>query len=277
MKTIIVPVDFSKHSEYALKVAAQIAKRYNAEILVLHMLEMSDVVWSSSEALQQEKTAYFFKLAEQRFTTFLKQPYLDGIKVTSIIKHYKVFSEINTVVETHQADLIVMGSHGVSGLRDYFVGSNTERVVRHAEVPVLVVKQELPDIKFNVVVMACDFLEASIPVYLRTKRIFESLGAKLYLVHVNLPHKRFKSTLEIEQAAVHFLTKADQGIKAMDTTHFIADYTVEKGVLQAATTVGADLIAMPTHGRKGVAHMLEDSIGEAVANHATLPVMTFKM
>ena len=58
---------------------------------------------------------------------------------------------------------------------------------------------------------------------------------------------------------------------------FYADYSVEKGIINFANTYGADLIAVATHGRTGLAHFFGGSISEDVANHSTLPVMTFKM
>ncbi|GGD24339.1 universal stress protein [Hyunsoonleella pacifica] len=277
MKKIIVPIDFSNHSEYALKTAAKLAREYKAEVVALHMLEMSDIMLSSSDGLQHEKTAFFLKLAEKKFKAFLKKDFLQDVKVIPLVKHFKIFSEVNDVAVKTNADLIIMGSHGTSGLKEYFVGSNTERVVRHAEIPVLVVKKELPNIHFDVVAFACDFSEEGITSYLKAKQIFEKIGAKMYLVHVNLPNNRFKSSLEIERSVVNFFTKADRHLDKMEDVCYVADYTVEDGLLNCANKIGADLIAIPTHGRKGLAHFFEGSIGEDVANHATLPVMTFKI
>ena len=76
MKKIIVPIDFSEHSEFALKTAAKLAKRYDAELLALHMLEMSDIMLTASDGLQNQKAAFFLQLAEQKFETFLNQDYL---------------------------------------------------------------------------------------------------------------------------------------------------------------------------------------------------------
>ncbi|MGC6431049.1 MAG: universal stress protein [Jejuia sp.] len=277
MKKIIVPIDFSNHSEYALKTAAKLAKSYNAEVLALHMLEMSDIMLSASDGLQNQKAVFFFKLAEQKFEQFLKKPYLQDIKVTPIVKHYKVFHEVNDVAMEHGADLIIMGSHGATGLKEYFVGSNTERVVRNSDIPVLVVKRELASINFDVVAFACDFSEEAITPYLKARTMFQAMGAKIYLVHVNLPNDHFKSSLQIEQNVVNFFTKAEGNLDKMDDVCYVCDYTVEDGLLNCANKIGADLIAIPTHGRKGLAHFFEGSIGEDVANHATLPVMTFKI
>ena len=277
MKKIIVPIDFSEHSEFALKAAAQLAKKYNAELLALHMLEMSDIMLTASEGEQYQKAVFFFKLAEQKFETFLAKPYLQDIKVVPIVKHFKVFSEVNDVAKDEEADLIVMGSHGVSGLKEFFVGSNTERVVRNAEIPVLVVKHELVNINFDQVLFATNFDEENVEPYLKASRLFEKLGSKLTLLYVNLPNENFKSSVEIENKIAEFLTTAHGNLDKLNSVAYHADYTVEQGILNYANKIGADLIAIPTHGRKGVTHFFAGSIGEDIANHSELPVMTFKI
>ncbi len=277
MKKIIIPVDFSEHSEYALRTAAKLAKKYDAELLALHMLEMSDIMLSASDGLQNQKAAFFLQLAEQRFEDFLDKNYLEDVKLTPIIKHFKVFSEVNDVALQHNADLIVMGSHGTNGIAEFFVGSNTERVVRNANIPVLVVKNDVSDVNFDVVAFACDFSEEAIKPYLNAVNMFKNTNTKLYIIHVNLPNDRFLSSQDIEKKAVNFFTKAERNLDKMKDVHYVCDYTVEEGVLNTANKIGADLIVIPTHGRKGLSHFFQGSIGEDVANHSTLPVMTFKI
>lgn len=277
MKKIIVPVDFSEHSEYALKTAAKLAKKNNAEILALHMLEMSDIMLTASDGLQYEKAVYFYKLSEQKFEKFIEKDYLKDVKVTPIIKHFKVFGEVNDVAHKHDADLIVMGSHGSSGVKEFFIGSNTERVVRNSDVPVLVVKSSGIDVNFEKVVFACDFAEESIKPYINAVKLFDKIGAKFCMVNVNLPNERFKSSSELEKSVVNFFTKADGNLDRMKDVHYVSDYTAEDGIIYLANKIGADIIAVPTRGKKGLAHFFEGSIGEDVANHATLPVITFKI
>ena len=277
MKKIIVPIDFSEHSEYALRTAVKLAENRNAEILALHMLEMSDLMLTASDGLQYEKASFFLKLSEQKFEKFLDKPYLKNVKITPIIKHFKVFSEVNDVAKKHDADIVVMGSQGASGIKDFFIGSNTERVVRYSDIPVLVVKSNIVDINFESVIYACDFSQESIKAYINASKMFDALNTKMNLVYVNLPNDSFKSTAEIEKLVVDFFTKADGNLDKMKDVHYVADYTVEAGILSFAKKQGADIIAMPTHGKKGLEHFFEGSIGEDVANHATLPVITFKI
>ena len=276
MRKIIVPIDFSEHSEYALRAAATIAKKENAEVIALHMLELSDTVLTKADSEKDMETIFYLKLAEKKFNEFLEKPYLKDVNVTPIVKHFKVFSEISAVADEHDVDLIIMGSHGTSGLSELFVGSNTEKVVRYSNVPVLVVKNDVEASTFDNVVYATDFSEASIPAFKKAISIL-SAGVVLHLLHVNVPGDSFKSSDEIEAKVVSFLEKADGNLDRLPSVHYISDYTVERGILNHAAKHNLDLIAVSTHGRTGISHFFEGSISEDVANHSSLPVMTFKL
>ena len=277
MKKIIVPIDFSEHSSYALEAAAAIAKKYNSEILALHMLEISNAVLTNNDNEQQAEAVFFLKLAENKFDEFLDKPYLEDINITPIVKHFKVFSEVNDVAKEHDADLIIMGSHGSSGLKEMLIGSNTEKVVRHSDIPVLVIKHNPILMDFETVVFACDFSDDAIRPYINATKMFKTLGSKIHLLYVNLPNTNFRSSSEMEKRVADFLLKADGNIDNIKNVKYVSDYTVEKGILNYSNIAGADLIAIATHGRTGLAHFFEGSISEDIANHSTLPVMTFKI
>ncbi|TYP74285.1 universal stress protein [Aquimarina intermedia] len=278
MKKLLVPVDFSKYSEYALEVAATLAKQNNSEIIVLHMMGLSEAILTKDEAQEATEAQFYMRLAEKRFNTFLDKPYLKGIKVSEMVQNYKIFSEINTVVNENDVDLIVMGSHGSSGLEEVFVGSNTEKVVRTSDVPVLVIKHRAKDFNVKEVVFACDFKMENIGVYHKAMKLFKLLGSNVRLVYVNLPDETFKSTSQIEEHVSEFLFKAESGdLSVMDKVVYLNDYSVESALFKYSDKIGADIIALPTHGRRGIAHFFSGSITERIANHSELPVLTFKI
>lgn len=277
MKKIIVPVDFSTYSENALKTAAYIAKKQHAAILAVHMLELSNAIIIQSESHSQEEAAFYFKLTEKKFYDFLDKDYLEGIVVTPIIKHYKIFNELNQLAKEEKADLIVMGSKGTTGLKELFVGSNTEKVVRNSSVPVLVVK-EVPVLSdFDKAVFACDFSKDDIKPYQKAKKILDALGCELQLLHVNTPYGKFKTTRQQQEKISKFLMESDGNRNGLNDVAYVSDFTVEEGILEYANLNGIDLIVMATHGRRGLSHFLEGSISEDVTNHSTLPVMTFRI
>ena len=273
MKKIIVPIDFSEQSEYAMKVAVSLAKKHGSEILALHMLELNQAMFASSEGFHPEQTVFLLKLAEKRFKDFLDKPYLKGTTVTPIIKHYKVFSELNEVAERHGADLIVMGSHGSDGLKEIFIGSNAERVVRNADIPVIVVKEELENFEVKRFAFACDFKDDSLVAFQKAKSFVEMLSAELELVYINTPGDDFLSNKDAYERINQFLTKANAG----QQVEIYNDYSVEKGILNYSESILVDMIGIPTHGRKGLSHFFMGSIGEDIANHSKIPVVTFKI
>ncbi|GGG35397.1 universal stress protein UspA [Croceivirga lutea] len=273
MKSILVPVDFSKQSEIALKKAAHLAKKNNAELYVLHMLEIAPSLGQGGDYIPQAQIVHLIKIIEEKLEKFLQKPFLDGIKVTPIIKHYKVFSEVNELAQKHNVDLVVMGSHGTDGLEEFFIGSNTERVIRSSEVPVLVVKGEIADFSADRFVFACDFKEENVNVVKKAVAFAEALGSEVKLVYINTPGDAFMSNEEIYDRISRFLNIARLGLEV----DIYNDYTVEKGVLNYAETNAADIIGLPTHGRRGLSHFFMGSIGEDIANHSKIPVITFKI
>jgi nucleotide-binding universal stress UspA family protein len=89
-----------------------------------------------------QQTVFLIRLAEKRLNEFLDKPYLKGVKVVPIIKH---FSEISRVSKENNANLILMGSYRSEGLKEIFIGANTQKVVWHSDAPVLVIKDDTAD------------------------------------------------------------------------------------------------------------------------------------
>ena len=81
----------------------------------------------------------------------------------------------------------------------------------------------------------------------------------------------------MRQNVAEFLKEADGNLNRIGDVHYFSDYTIEKGILNYSNLIKADLIAVPTHGRRGLAHFFEGSISEDIANHAKRPVITFKI
>jgi len=278
MKKILVPVDFSEHAAYALEVAAKLAKVFNSEIVVLHMMGLSEAYLTKSESEEAAEAHFYMKLAKKRYETFLDKPFLKGVKLTEMVQNYKIFSEINQLAKEHNIDLIIMGSHGTSGVSEIFVGSNTEKVVRTSDIPVLVIKEPTPLFNPKLVVFACDLRVESIKAYHNARALFAKWDLKLHLVYVNLPNEEFMSTGEMKKKAEFFLKVAHNGEVPSNTKIvYVSDYSIEGGIFNYANDVNADLIAIPTHGRSGIAHFFKGSIGEDVVNHANLPVITFRV
>ncbi|GIZ07340.1 universal stress protein [Flavobacterium sp. UMI-01] len=274
MKRILVPTDFSSQAENALKTAATIAKKTNAEIELLHMLEipsqMNDAITGAAGI---PEIMHFIKKANEILEETAQHPCLQDILVSKHVKFEKASEGILSFIKDHNTDLIVMGSKGISGIEEILIGSNTEKVVRHSDVPVLVVKNN--DINFEEphIVFASDFAEVIKTPFQKMIDFASIFNAKLSLVTICTPNS-FKSTIVARKMTETFLTSFN--LKHY-TTHLYNDTNVEKGILNFSSEVGADIIALCTHGRTGLVHFFTGSISEDLVNHAVKPVISFKI
>ena len=276
MKTILVPTDFSEESQFALKAAAQLAKKLNAKIVALHMLELQDSLLTKSDDEEYPELMFFMKLAKKQFSKFLDKPFLKDVEVVEAVQHRLAFKGIIDSAKKENADIIVMGSKGVSGLEEVFVGSNTEKVVRTSDIPVLVVKKDQEELQFDTFVFASNFIEDCLDSFKRAKKFADTLELPISLLYINTPGVGFRSTELIDEQVEEFLTRLDIEPNSIPYTVY-NDYDVETGILKFCNKNQVDLIGIPTHGRKGLAHMLKGSISENLANHSNIPVVTFKI
>ena len=274
MKRILVPTDFSEQAENALKVAAQLAKKNKSEIYVLNSLELPTHLSSSGANGAMPESLFFIKLAEKYFEELLEKPYLDGILIhEAIIGHGEVYKDVKEAVKEKDIDMIIMGSQGTNGFMEMFIGSNTEKVVRTSNVPVLVIKNNHENFKTENFIYATDFSDECKTPFNQAIKFAEKTNTFINLLYINTPSS-FKTTKEINSKIKSFL-------KGMDETnfniHIYNDISIEKGILNFAGETNAHLIGLGTHGRSGLAHFFNGSISEDLVNHANMPVMTFKM
>ncbi|SFS66021.1 Nucleotide-binding universal stress protein, UspA family [Zhouia amylolytica] len=278
MKKILVPTDFSEHSNYALQVAAQIAKKSNAKILLFHMMGIAQSVFISEEDQKQAEAIYYLELTRKRFNELLEKDFMKGVETEVVVQNYKMFSEMNNLAHDKGVDFVVMGSHGYTGLSEMFVGSNTEKIIRTSDFPVMVIKEPCENFNMKKVVFACDFKPDALKAYRKAMHFFNNFGSEVHLLYVNLPNEEFRSTSELDQRVNEFLSVANEGvINPNHKVHYFNDYNIESGIYAFSKAIEADVVSLATHGRKGVSHFFMGSVGEDIATHVNLPVITFKI
>ena len=275
MKRILVPTDFSDCAMSALKVAAKIAEKTKSTISLVHTYELPLYGFTSGQLMydgeqigkikqdikvELQKIAHMHFIKKVKVEQFLLPDYsLDHIVDHDILK---------------KSDLIVMGTHGASGWSKDLIGSNTERIIRRAKCPVLTVREDKGN-KFNPsnVVFASSFYGEVYEQFPLIKTFADLFGAKIHLLRVNTPTD-FMTTPLSERIIKEFKDK----FKLKDATmNIFNDLTVEDGVINFAQRIKADLIAMETHGRTGVNHIINGSIAEEVANNSGIPILTFRI
>jgi nucleotide-binding universal stress UspA family protein len=140
IRTILHPTDFSAHSEYAFRLASSLARDYGARLIVLHVFERplfihGGVMTAPPEPPPPEEQRHAIREQLQRI-----KPPDPAVSVEHVLEEGDPATGILQVAQERSCDLIVMGSHGRTGLGRLFMGSVAEKVVRKAPCPVLTVK-----------------------------------------------------------------------------------------------------------------------------------------
>lgn len=274
MKRIIIPTDFSIYAEEALKVAAQIAKKHNSEIILLHMLELPIYAnVATGEGKNIPEIMFYKNKAISNLEKLMDSEFLKGINVSEVIEFKKVHEGVLDASEKNNVDLIVMGSHGTSGFDELLVGSNAEKVVRFSKIPVLVVKRGAGEFKARNFVFASDFSKETRKPFRKMIEFAKIFDSNLFLVMICTPNS-FKTTHDAEKIMKEFIANFDVDNYS---SHVYNDTNIENGIINFADSVDADLIGICTHGRTGLAHFFNGSISEDLVNHVVRPIITFKI
>jgi len=274
MKKILIPTDFSTQAEKALEVAAKLAKKHHYELHLLHVLDLPENdVDSLKNHSDIPEALYFMKLAQKRFEKLKSKPYLKGITIHESVEFKNIFKGIYHACEKNNIDLIVMGSNGASGFKEILIGSNTEKVVRTSDIPVLVIKKNHKNFDVKDFVFASDFKDESIKPFKKAIKLAKMLKANLHLLMVITPNK-FVNTTKAKHKIRSFIDKVKLKNYSINTYN---DSTIEKGIVNFSKSISADLIGISTHGRTGLSHFINGSISEDLVNHVKRPVITFKI
>ncbi|MBB5021476.1 universal stress protein [Desulfurispira natronophila] len=140
-KRILAPVDMSDFSLQALKYAVEVAQKYGAELTVFSVVNGSFYTNTFMNVLDLDNiVASVHKQVEENLKEVVKTYENSGVKMGVVVEEGNPYLAICEYAEKHNTDLIVMASHGYSGLDSILIGSVTEKVVRKASCPVLTLK-----------------------------------------------------------------------------------------------------------------------------------------
>ena len=290
LQTILAATDFSSTADTGVDWAIELAKDHGARIELIHALlvpsRATDFVPSPpdfTDALQEA--------ASGRLNEINSRVRDSGVEVSSELRLGIPSQVILETAIDKDADLIVVGTRGLSGFRHLMLGSTAERVVQHAHCPVLTVHPGDTDKHrpIETVMVPTDFSRDAETAYFAALTLLgKTRRTKVVLLHVyHLPYEytaygTIPTSLDyfkdIEGAAEDRLaTLADE----LRQQGFQVETIAREGfppevILAEAEAAGADLIAMGTHGRTGLAHLVLGSTAERVVQRADCPVLTVR-
>lgn len=279
MKKILVPTDFSDQAKYALKLAVEIAKKTDAELTLLHVVEIpgqaSFNTMGEATNVDGMEGVFVMKMIEQgkkKLKALKNDSLLEDINLKTELKAGNTYYNIANIINEYEPELVIMGTSGSSGVDEILIGSNAEKVVRNAKCPVLTLKEEISLANIDNIAFATSLKNDDKELAAKIKEIAHLSYAKVHLLKVNTPNN-FESSTNTRKRMDQYMK--NNGLEA--EKHIHNGINEEEGILEFAKEHKIDLIAMGTHGRKGLMHLLSGSIAEDVVNHSKRPVLTLKI
>ena len=290
-RRILVPVDFSEPSREAFRAAAALAQRFGARLAVAHVTRRNRPD-SHIVAEQMGLTFDTRRAGQARLQAFVEDEANGDIQPTRLVADGVPFDEIAKAAKWWESDLIVIATHGYTGLKHVLLGSTVERVVRHAPCPVLVVRSRkirgilraFSPVQIKSILVPVDFSEPSLGALQHALALARKYDAQLCLLHViePFPADMLIDTAETRRAAratAHQrLAKLAGATKKLwpRTGRELRPGSPVATIAAMAKRTNADLIVLGTHGRTGLEGALIGSVAERVVRCAPCSVLTVR-
>jgi nucleotide-binding universal stress UspA family protein len=293
IRTILVPTDFSKMSIQVIEPAKWLAGRFAAAIHLVHVYESDYPAGLVVPAPPFSVTPYEQEAKERVAGELDALAHKYGLSAARchVLSGTPAFNEICGLAGEARADLIVMPTHGRTGLEHMFLGSTAERTVRHSPCPVFVMRQPgdgLSEKKagYKKILVPVDFSDCSREGLRYAIRFAGRFGAKLIALHViGLPYAYISNLYGVSQppllagearkGAVRRMQKFLQAIEfgGVKVQTAITTGSPVPEICSFAAKKDVNLIITSTHGLSGLKHVSTGSVAEQVVRHASCPVL----
>lgn len=297
IKTILVPLDFSRASIQALKYAIGFSKKFEAAIHLVHVHPTDELIAISNVGGLMLNRMDALALIQDRLNAALGQQGQFCPARCHVVSG-RPFEEICTLAREIQADLIVLPTRGLRGLKHVILGSTAERVVCHAPCPVLIPRgaefqsitwngaAATTDLELRKILVPVDFTQCSLAGAEYAARLAKDIGATLRLLHVVFPYPELFAVDPVG-ASLMPLIKAAKA-RAREEMDEVLQMSFLRGIpcetaIQTGPVVGEicdessrrkiDLVVTSTHGSTGFKHAVIGSVAEHIVRYAECPVI----
>jgi nucleotide-binding universal stress UspA family protein len=264
LRRIVCPVDFSEFSVSAYRYALSLARHFRAKLFVQHIVELGrhpSVYYAPSADSFDEFCRKLSENAREQLQGFVKQYTHDEIEPECVVQQGETSDAILSFADARKADMIVMGTHGRRGFDRLMLGSATERVIRKASCPVLVVRKPAHDVvglspqrdsvPLGRILFCTDFSEHSRRALDPALSLTEEYNAELTLLHVLEDIPGPSETVKAKAKAMEQLDKLIPP-ERRKTVRIKTEVRIGKPyqqIIQLALDTQTDMVIMAVHGR----------------------------
>lgn len=275
MKNILVPVDFSEVSEAAARFAIDLAKESNATVTFLNSAEINYFadyhfpVYSNAKLMVTEVV----ESIQRQMDRMVKEHEVDGVSIKGKVSPLTLMQSIKDEIKESKIDLCVVGTTGCTGMDEFFVGSNTEKIVRQVSCPVISIPGSYQIDAIKKILVPIDLREVRASFLKEVRLLQKMFNCQLEFVWVKTPHN-----IENEDKVAEELGRIFESIGIDNYSFFIVRSVFPAdGIFMEVDDSDADMVAMATHARRGISHWLSGSLTEDTVNHVKVPVWSFKI
>ena len=271
--SILVPIDFTETSIFALEHAAAISSLENDSITLLHVIEGAnfDAVTSANDVNVDHRDALAIEGAATRLQKIIANK-TSNINYKYIIAGGKPYRKIAETAEEINADFIVMGTNGSSGTQA-FAGSNASKVIQHATCPVIVVRELPAHNGYKDIVLPLDLTRETKQKVAIAADLAEHFHSTVHVVsfHESDEYLANKLNANINQVEGYL---NDRGINTTATVMSDSSGNFAMRTLDWANAKGADLVVIMTQQEKSVREYIIGSYAQQIVNKSPIPVLT---
>lgn len=259
MRNIVVPIDFSPESLKGLKLAILFANKMKANIIMIHVLKNMN---SKQLLISQKK---FEEILDNHLEL------LDGIEILYKIRKGIVYKEITNEAKYNDEAMIITSTHGVSGFREYFIGTNAFKMVSTVECPIITIRDGECPTKISKIVVPVDrslSTRQKAPLACDMALLF---GAEIHVLGVSDKFQSEKEehiTMYMKQVINYCI---ERGVPYK--SDYVKGFNNAELIINYAKSVEADMIAVMTIQETTIANIFLGTYAEQLVNHSSIPVL----
>ncbi len=295
---ILATTDFSAASRTGVQYAISLAEKIGAAVELLHVVEPHSWASGLGSGVPVRDDSAMVASARAQLATMAKGGAKAGVPVTGSVsvQSGNAFHAITTVAREHVAELIVIATHGYTGLERVLLGSTAERVVRHAPCPVLTVPLNYRPgrigrpsaFRLRKILVPLDFSNLANDALPYATLLAAKLGAEVILLHVvekfpidyllggGLTNEVFVPMMKQAEADLEGIAQSLDDLAKFKISTSVREGSPYEEICHAAKALEVDLVVLTTHGYTGLKQFWLGSTAERVVRHSPCPVMSVR-